>query len=284
MSESLALIISGISVVGSIAGVFFFKNQSKKDLDTKDGKIKELEGTINKFKEISKKAQEVITSNQELSLELEKHNEQISSVQLENDKLSLELHKALEQLNSSQAEIFSLTEENSIIANNSERKVNELQNQISELEARVKESEESKNIIEIIEPTESQVTKPISILFVDDSPVIRISMKKLLVGAGYDLTLANDGMDALNILENQKFDIIITDLEMPNLDGFGLVEKISENPEIKNIPTLIVTGHEEVEVKISKIGALFGLYKKPWNEAELLNRIKTLSTMKNQVL
>lgn len=266
MSESLALIISGISIAGSIAGVFFFKGQFKKELYYKESKIKELESAISNLKANSKQ-DEALKSN--------------SILQAEKEQLSLELQNITSQLSSSNSEIFSLKEENSIILAQSEQTIYKLQEQISELEEKIKSVEDlTQNTVK--QSVETQSDNPVSILFVDDSSVIRLTMKKFLVGSGYNLTMANDGVEALAILEKQKFDLIITDLEMPNLDGFGLLEKVWQNPETKHIPMIVVTGHEEVEVKLSKTGALFGLFKKPWNEEELLNRIKALSSIKVQ--
>ncbi len=118
-----------------------------------------------------------------------------------------------------------------------------------------------------------------SILVVDDSAVIRTSLKKILLGAGYDVTLANDGLEALEMISNKKFDVIITDLEMPKLDGFGLLLKLNENELSQKIPTVIITSHEEINLNVSKVGNLFGVHKKPWKESDFLRKINFLSSL-----
>jgi CheY-like chemotaxis protein len=252
MNETLALIISGVSVAGGLGSFLFFQNKTKKDLIGKTNKIYELETTLNKLKSFSK--------------------EEILKVTNENNSLKSENEQIKEQLSISKAEVFSLQEENELrISNENERN--------------------SAQLIEILDKIDSEEnteyfnnsSEPISILFVDDSPVIRVTIKKLLNSENYELTLANDGMEALNIINEKRFDLIITDLEMPNLDGFGLMAKLSESVETKDIPIIVLTGHDDVSVKIDDANSLMGLYKKPWNETELLNRIKLLSYLKSQV-
>jgi len=238
MNETLALIISSISVAGGISGVLFFKNKNEKELLEKSNKISELEGSINKIKDFSK--------------------DEILKTVNENNRIVEENKRLSEQLNISQAEIFSLKEENEFNLSN-----------------------QNENNLNVIMDTE-QLDKPLSILFVDDSPVIRVTMKKILKNENYELTLVNDGLEALNILKEKHFDLIITDLEMPNLDGFGLMAQLSNNEDTKDIPVVVLTGHDDVTIKIEEANNLVGLYKKPWNEVELLKRIKLLSHLKNQ--
>lgn len=252
MNETLALIISGVSVAGVFGSFVFFKNKTKNDLTEKINKIYELETSLNKLKNLSKE-------------EALKANNENNSLQMENEQLK-------EQLSISQAEIFSLQEENELrIANENERNSAQVIEMLGKLEH--SDSDEA-----FADPKE-----PISILFVDDSPVIRVTMKKFLKEENYSLTLVNDGLEALNILNEKNFDIIITDLEMPNLDGFGLMAKLSESAFTKDIPIIVLTGHDDVTVKVDDANSLMGLYKKPWNEVDLLKRIKLLSYLKNQV-
>lgn len=208
MNETLALIISGVSVAGVFGSFVFFKNKSKQDLTEKTNKIYELENSLNEFKTLSNEAVLKFTNEK-------------NSLKVENDQLK-------EQLKVSQSEVFSLQEENALrISNENERN--------------------SAQVIEMLDKIEqtggdelfSNNQEPISILFVDDSPVIRATMKKFLKEENYQLTLVNDGLEAINILNEKKFDIIITDLEMPNLDGFELMAKLSENVTTKDIPIIV---------------------------------------------
>ena len=67
------------------------------------------------------------------------------------------------------------------------------------------------------------------VLIVDDSKVVRIMLERLLSEQGFRVVSAEDGVIALKKLEEGNFQLVITDIEMPNLDGFGLIGKIKEN-------------------------------------------------------
>jgi len=80
-----------------------------------------------------------------------------------------------------------------------------------------------------------------SILIVDDSASFRQVVGMALKGAGYDVVEACDGMDALEKLPNHQVDLVITDLNMPNMDGFELIKALRENPAYKELPVVILT-------------------------------------------
>ena len=75
------------------------------------------------------------------------------------------------------------------------------------------------------------------ILVVDDEPAIREVIKEYLSGVGYRVETAADGLEALTILGSREFDLVITDLSMPRLDGFGLMKQAHE---IQPLATIIV--------------------------------------------
>ena len=128
---------------------------------------------------------------------------------------------------------------------------------------------------DILEP-ETQTT----VLIVDDSAVVRARLKKLLVAEGYHVETANDGQEALEVLYQQDIDILITDLEMPNLDGFGLIAHVQGDMLLENIPIVAITGHEDLSAKVHACQGLFGIFSKPWNDRLLLNRLLTLRDIK----
>lgn len=80
------------------------------------------------------------------------------------------------------------------------------------------------------------------ILVVDDSITTRTLEKNILENKGYRVSVAIDGKDAWNILQKQKFSLIITDVAMPNIDGFTLTERIRQSKELHDLPVVIVTG------------------------------------------
>jgi two-component system, chemotaxis family, sensor kinase CheA len=80
-----------------------------------------------------------------------------------------------------------------------------------------------------------------SILVVDDSVTIRTFEKALLEAAGYDVTAASDGLEAWNMLQSKQCDLIVSDVEMPNMTGFELTEKVRGDSKLKDMPLVLVT-------------------------------------------
>jgi two-component system chemotaxis sensor kinase CheA len=79
------------------------------------------------------------------------------------------------------------------------------------------------------------------ILVVDDSITTRMLEKNILQSAGYDVSLAVDGSQAWEILQEHLFDLIVTDIEMPKLNGFDLTQRIRQEARLKDVPVIIVT-------------------------------------------
>ena len=88
------------------------------------------------------------------------------------------------------------------------------------------------------------------ILVADDSPSIRKFVSFALAMKGFEIISVSDGMEALEKLPTGKISLVITDLNMPNLDGFELIKAIRNNEEMKNIPIIILSslaGSEEIQ-------------------------------------
>ncbi|ESA35683.1 signal transduction histidine kinase [Leptolyngbya sp. Heron Island J] len=82
--------------------------------------------------------------------------------------------------------------------------------------------------------------KPV-ILLVEDSPPVRIQEKRLFEGAGYVVVTANNGLEGYNTLQSGIFDAVVSDVEMPYLDGFSLATKIRQHQKFDNLPIILVT-------------------------------------------
>jgi len=79
-----------------------------------------------------------------------------------------------------------------------------------------------------------------NILVVDDEPSFRNIMKRVLVKDGHNVTLAKDGFEGLRLLKNKSFDIVLTDIDMPNMDGWEFLRNIKKlYPEL---PAAVITG------------------------------------------
>lgn len=79
------------------------------------------------------------------------------------------------------------------------------------------------------------------ILVVDDSSTVRKFVSISLSMQGFEVVTACDGMDALEKLPQRKFDLVITDLNMPTMDGFEFIRNLKSNPEYKDLPVIILT-------------------------------------------
>jgi len=115
-----------------------------------------------------------------------------------------------------------------------------------------------------------------TILVVDDSPTVVKFLSFSLKGKGYDVLTARDGMDALEKMSHleKNVDLIITDLNMPNLDGYGLIEAVRENQEHQETPIIILSSEEGVEDRERGITAGASSYLvKPFKSSVLLSEV-----------
>ncbi len=115
------------------------------------------------------------------------------------------------------------------------------------------------------------------ILIVDDSPTIRTGLKRDLVQIGAIVTEASDGGEGLNIVDSQDFDLIITDIEMPRMDGFTFCSKLKNHPTKNSIPVVILSSKEkEEDIELGfKVGAASYMIKTN-TKHQLLERVKEI--------
>jgi two-component system chemotaxis sensor kinase CheA len=121
-------------------------------------------------------------------------------------------------------------------------------------------------------------TAPINILVVDDSLNTREIEKGILESYGYRVSVAQDGLDAVGKASEFKYDLIITDIEMPRLDGFSLTERLRKNADYKNTPIIIMTSREKEEDKRRgiKAGADAYIIKGSFDQTNLLETVRNL--------
>jgi len=114
-----------------------------------------------------------------------------------------------------------------------------------------------------------------SILAVDDSASMRQMVSFTLKGAGYTVVDAVDGVDALNKAKQQKFDCVVTDVNMPNKDGITLIKDLRALPNYKFVPMLMLTTESGMDKKQQgKAAGATGWIVKPFNPEQLLKTIK----------
>jgi signal transduction histidine kinase len=95
----------------------------------------------------------------------------------------------------------------------------------------------------------------INVLVVDDDPIMRELASAKLVEAGYAATSAADGGEGLARLREAKFDLVISDVDMPGMDGFGLTRAVRADPALSMIPVIVVTGSERPDAVESAFAA-----------------------------
>jgi len=114
-----------------------------------------------------------------------------------------------------------------------------------------------------------------SILAVDDSASMRQMVSFTLKGAGYDVVEAVDGKDALGIAQSKAVNLVITDINMPNMDGITLIKELRSLPSYKFTPMLMLTTESSPEKKQEgKAAGATGWIVKPFNPEQLLNTVK----------
>lgn len=117
-----------------------------------------------------------------------------------------------------------------------------------------------------------------SILVADDSITSRMLVKNILEASGYDVKTAVDGIDAYRALREEEFHLVVSDVEMPRMDGFELTEKIRSDKKLSELPVILLTAlssREDRERGID-VGASAYIVKSTFDQTGLLNIIKKL--------
>ncbi len=115
-----------------------------------------------------------------------------------------------------------------------------------------------------------------SILIVDDQPSIRVLLRGILSRTGHDLYFAENGLEALGILEQQPIDLLITDINMPQMDGLELLGHLQDRPDLPKI----VMSAQRPQNKALGLEALgvADFFEKPLDIKRLRERVEALLT------
>jgi two-component system chemotaxis sensor kinase CheA len=121
-------------------------------------------------------------------------------------------------------------------------------------------------------------TQQRSILVVEDSITSRVLLKNILESAGYRVTTAVDGVDAYTALKTATFDLVVSDVEMPRMDGFDLTEKIRADKQYSELPVVLVTalGSREHRERGIEVGANAYIVKSSFDQSNLLQVVGQL--------
>jgi len=116
------------------------------------------------------------------------------------------------------------------------------------------------------------------VLVVDDSLTVRELERKLLLSRGYDVAVAVDGMDGWNALRAEHFDLLITDIDMPRMDGIELVTLVRRDSRLQSLPVMVVSykDREEDRRRGLDAGADYYLAKASFHDEALLDAVVDL--------
>ena len=114
-----------------------------------------------------------------------------------------------------------------------------------------------------------------SILTVDDSASVRMAMRIALSGAGYAVTEAGDGADGIAKLQAGRFDMVVTDLNMPRMDGLTMIRELRRLPGCAGIPVIFVTTESDDAIKAqAKAAGATGWLVKPFQPDQIVRVAK----------
>ncbi|MFD4838565.1 hybrid sensor histidine kinase/response regulator [Achromobacter sp. NPDC058515] len=124
----------------------------------------------------------------------------------------------------------------------------------------------------------AQARRPKRVLVVDDSLTVRELERKLLLNRGFEVAVAVDGMDGWNMLRNEAFDLVVTDVDMPRMDGIELVSRIKADPRLQSLPVMVVSykDREEDRRRGLDAGADYYLAKGSFHDDALLDAVEDL--------
>ncbi len=114
---------------------------------------------------------------------------------------------------------------------------------------------------------------PKTILVVDDEPVIVEISKRKLSELGYDILVAGDGLEALKQMQEKKPDLILLDIQMPNMNGYTFMMEKNKLPDFARVPIVVLTAYAEMEPLFKRHGALAYLLK-PLKLQDVIAKVK----------
>lgn len=117
-----------------------------------------------------------------------------------------------------------------------------------------------------------------TILTIDDSRTMRDMLMLALVDAGYRVIQAVDGIDGLETLAAEGADVVITDINMPRLDGFGVIEGMRADPVHRAIPILVLTTESDADKKMrARDAGATGWIVKPFDPVKLVDAVRRVA-------
>ena len=160
--------------------------------------------------------------------------------------------------------------------------VSELQRAVNAANNALKQGSRSLNAVSTTALRKRLQVERTRVLVVDDAWSVRRSMQQLLEDAGYDVATAADGFEALERLRAKVPAVVLTDLEMPNLNGLELARRMQEIPQWAGIPVVMITSRTSAKHRDEGLKAGVDVYlTKPYQDADLLAQVRSLTATKS---
>ena len=127
-------------------------------------------------------------------------------------------------------------------------------------------------------PPEADKPLAYKILIVDDDDIIRETYRQVFQEHGFESIGAKDGVEGIDLATKEKFDVILTGIIMPRMDGFTLVAELKKNPKLAHIPVIMVTSLEKPEDRERglSLGANAYVLKQKFDQGALLETIRQI--------
>lgn len=123
-------------------------------------------------------------------------------------------------------------------------------------------------------PAQPKVGRATRVLVVDDSAVIRLLLADVLSAVGYEVQAAEDGVSALAMMAASRPDVVLTDLNMPQMDGFALLAAMRNIPALATLPVMVISSEDgETKQARGKAEGVAGWIVKPFEPAELIEAL-----------
>ncbi len=136
------------------------------------------------------------------------------------------------------------------------------------------ENRPSKVIISGEVPSKVRRGRRSVVLLVDDSPTMLLKLRKVLELWEYKVITAKDGREAWGELQKVKPDLLVSDIEMPNLNGLELVKLMRSDLTLMSVPVVLITGNVEHYLKAGQMVEIEGLLQKPFEDKILIDQIR----------